>query len=154
MANRTKVLETLDQYFKDKGRIMKSNEYARETDTPIRLQQVRNIFGSWNRVEKLLMAREARSAPEPTTNVNEVIAEANAKALDELKAAQAIREDLEAKVAAEADANAKAEELALAAANPETINAVKAAANAEKTEPAKVEPTKVEATSVKTEKKA
>lgn len=127
MANRTKVLETLDQYFKTKkGRILTSQEYSRETDTPIRLQQVRNIFGSWNRMEKLLMAKESREDL-ATTNVNDVIAARNA-ALNEARLQWlAASENQDAKAIREAKAQVVAEKLAANAATPEGANANKIA---------------------------
>lgn len=126
MANRKKVLETLDQYFKTKGRVLNSQEYARETDTPIRLQQVRNIFGCWNRMEKLLMARD-RVDQDAITNVNDVLAARN-KALNEerLRWIEA-SENQDAKALREAEAQYVAEKLALNAATPQGANANKIA---------------------------
>ncbi len=127
MANRTKVLETLDTYFKEKGRVLTSQEYSREEDTPIRLQQVRNIFGSWNRLEKLLMARESRTTSGQATDVNEVIAARN-KALNEAAAQwKAASENQDAKALREAEAQVVAETLARNAATPEGANANKLA---------------------------
>lgn len=127
MANRTKVLETLDEYFKTKkGRILTSQEYSRETDTPIRIQQIRNIFGSWNRMEKLLMAKESREDL-ATTNVNDVIAARNA-ALNEARLQWlAASENQDAKALREAKAQVVAEKLAANAATPEGANANKIA---------------------------
>jgi len=126
MANRKKVLETLDLYFKTKGRVLRPQEYARETDTPIRLQQVRNIFGTWNRMEKLLMARD-RLDQDAITDVNEVIAARN-RALNEARL-QWIEasENQDAKALREAQAQYVAEKLAANAATPEGANANKIA---------------------------
>lgn len=128
MANRTKVLETLDQYFKTKkGRILTSQEYARETDTPIRLQQVRNIFGSWNRMEKLLMAKESREDLGAITDVNEIIAARNLAANEARDQWKKASENQDKKAVREATAQVVAEKLAANAATPEGANANKIA---------------------------
>lgn len=126
MANRTKVLETLDQYFKTKGRVLNAQEYARETDTPIRLQQVRNIFGTWNRMEKLLMARD-RLDQDAITDVNYVIAERNRLANEARLQWIEASENQDAKALREAQAQFVAEKLAANAATPEGANANKIA---------------------------
>lgn len=125
MANRTKVIETLEEYFKKKGRILNAQEYARETDTPIRLQQVRNIFGSWNKVEKLLMAREYNS--DQITNVDELIAARNKAAWEATQQWREASENQDKKARREAEAQHVAETLALNAATPEGANANKIA---------------------------
>lgn len=126
MANRTKVLTTLDEYFKSKGRVLKAQEYARETDTPIRLQQIRNIFGNWNRMEKLLMARD-RVDQDAITDVNEVIAERNRLANEARLQWIEASENQDAKALREAQAQHVAEKLAANAATPEGANANKIA---------------------------
>ena len=127
MANRTKVIETLKQYFDKKGRVLDSQEYSRETDTPIRIQQVRNIFGSWNRMEKLLMARETRGDSDANTDVNEVIAARNKELSDAAKQWREASENQDAKALREAQAQHVADVLALNAATPEGANANKLA---------------------------
>ncbi len=127
MANRTKVIETLKQYFDKKGRVLNSQEYSRESDTPIRIQQVRNIFGSWNRMEKLLMARETRGAADPITDVNEVIAARDKALYDAAAQWREASENQNAKALREAEAQHIAEVLALNAATPEGANANKIA---------------------------
>lgn len=126
MANRTKVLETLDNYFKSKGRILNAQEYARETDTPVRLQQIRNIYGCWNRMEKLLMARD-RQDQDAITDVNEVIAARNRAANEAREQWIAASENQGAKALREAQAQVVAEQLAKNAATPEGANANKIA---------------------------
>ena len=127
MASKTKVLETLKQYFDKKGSVLKPLEYSRETDTPIRIQQVRNIFGSWNRMEKLLMARESRTGPDVITDVNEVIALRNKALYDEAAAWREASEDQDAKALREAEAQHIAEVLARNAATAQGANANKLA---------------------------
>lgn len=127
MASKTLVLRTLADYFNTKGRVLTSQEYARETDTPIRIQQVRNIFGSWNRVEKLLMARDGRTAPDAITNVDELIAERNAAAWEAAKQWKEASENQDKKARREAEAQVVAEVLAANAATPEGANANKIA---------------------------
>jgi hypothetical protein len=119
MANRTRVIDTLKEYFQSKGRVLSAQEYARETDTPIRLQQVRNIFGSWNKVEKLLMAREA---PDAITNVDEVLEARNKAAYEAAKQWREASENQDAKALREAEAQHIAEVLAANAATPEGAN--------------------------------
>jgi hypothetical protein len=127
MANRTKVLETLNEYFKAKGRVLKAQEYARETDTPIRLQQVRNVFGTWNKMEKLLMARDERIGSDQITDVDDVIAARNKSAWEAQQAWKAASENQDKKALREAEAQHVAEKLALNAATPEGANANKIA---------------------------
>lgn len=127
MASKTKILSTLAQYFETKGRVLKASEYARETDTPIRIQQIRNIFGCWNRMEKLIMAKKNRDGLEAITDVNEIL-EARNRALEEdrqqwIKAS----ENQDEKARREAEALQVAEKLARNAATPEGANANKIA---------------------------
>lgn len=127
MANRTKVIETLDTYFKKKGRVLNAQEYSRETDTPIRVQQVRNIFGTWNKMEKLIMARDARTAPEAITDIEDVLAAKNAAAYEAAKQWREASENQDKKARREAEAQHVAEVLAANAATPEGANANKIA---------------------------
>lgn len=127
MANRTKVLETLKMYFEKKGRVLSPQEYSRETDTPIRIQQVRNIFGSWNKLEKLLMARESRVDTDAITDVNEVLAARNKALYDEAAQWRAASENQDAKALREAEAQHVAEVLARNAATAAGANANKLA---------------------------
>ena len=124
MANRTKVLDTLYNYMKTKGHVLNSQEYSRETDTPVRIQQIRNIFGSWNRLEKLLMAREAAKA---ITDVDAVLKARNDAALEAAKQWKEASEDQDAKARREAEAQVVAEILSKNAATPEGANANKIA---------------------------
>lgn len=127
MASKTKVLDTLVAYFKEKGRVLTVQEYARETDTPIRLQQVRNIFGSWNKVEKLIMAREGRTAPDAITDIDDVLAARNKTLSDAENAWKQASENQDKKARREAEAQVIAETLAINAATPEGANANKIA---------------------------
>ena len=127
MASKTKVLETLESYFKTKGRVLKAQEYSRETDTPIRLQQVRNVFGTWNRMEKLLMARDARTAPDAITDIEDVLAARNKALFEADKAWKEASENQDKKAQREAEAQHIAEILTANAATPEGANANKIA---------------------------
>lgn len=127
MASRTKVLETLKEYFNEKGRVLKSQEYSRETDTPIRIQQVRNIFGSWNRMEKLLMATDERVGADQITDIDAVLAARNKAAWEAAKQWKEASENQDAKALREAQAQHVAEVLAANAATPEGANANKIA---------------------------
>lgn len=127
MASKTKVLETLEKYFEQKGRVLKSQEYARETDAPIRIQQIRNIFGCWNRMEKLLMARDARNAPDAITDIDDVLAARNKAMYEADKQWREASENQDKKARREAEAQHVAEVLARNAATPEGANANKLA---------------------------
>lgn len=128
MTKRTKTIDVLIEYFDKKGRVLTAQEYTREDDTPIRFQQIRQMFGSWGRMEKILMARrEFRDSDEPITNVNEVIAERNKAQLAAEKAWKEASENQDKKVAREAEAQVVAEKLAANAATPEGANANKIA---------------------------
>lgn len=126
MANRTKVLDTLEKYFQTKGRVLNAQEYARETDTPIRLQQVRNIFGTWNKVEKLLMARE-QDTDGQITDVDALIAERNKTQWEAIQLWKKAGENQDAKALREAEAQHVAEVLAVNAATANGANANKIA---------------------------
>jgi hypothetical protein len=84
MSNRSNVFSILENFFEAKGKFLTSHEYAEQTDAPIRIQMVRKIFGTWNNLEKLYMARRERSPRDESTNVNEVLAARN----EELEAAR------------------------------------------------------------------
>jgi len=125
MSNsKTRAIQTLAEYFETKGRVMSRQEYTRETDTPIRFQQLVTLFGSWNKVEKLLMAREARDA---ITNIDEVLAAKNRAALEANKQWREASENQDKKALREAEAQYVAEVLAKNAATPEGANANKIA---------------------------
>lgn len=127
MASKTKAIETLAEYFKEKGRVLSYQEYSRELDTPIRVQQIRSMFGTWNKVEKLLMAREGRTAPDVITDIDDVLAARN-KAAAELEASwKEASENQDKKARREAEAQVVAETLAKNAATPEGANANKIA---------------------------
>ncbi len=115
MANRAKVLETLDQYFETKGRVLKQQEYIREVNPPIRLQQIRNIFGCWNTMEKLLMARRQRDE-DAITDVSQVLEARNRAANEERQRWIEASENQDAKAEREAQAQYVAEQLARNAA--------------------------------------
>lgn len=126
MANRTKVIETLRTYFQTKGRVLSAQEYSRETDTPIRIQQLRNIFGSWKKVENLLMASD-RITADQVTDVDAVINARNAALNEAAKQWREASENQDVKARREAEALAVAEVLAANAATPEGANANKIA---------------------------
>ena len=107
-------------YFKTKGRVLKAQEYSLEMDTPIRIQQIRNIYGSWNTMEKLIMVRLRSNRP-ATTDVDEVIAVRNKADEEQRLAVQQAGEDQEEKTARQADY--EAELAAVAAINPPSLKA-------------------------------
>lgn len=124
MSRNTKAIETLRTYFEQKGRVMSAQEYSRQTDTPIRLQVLRAMFGSWNKVEKLVMARTASDA---ITDIDDVLAARNRAASEADAQWRAASENQDKKAEREAAANALATKLALNAATPEGANANKIA---------------------------
>jgi hypothetical protein len=123
MLNRNKVLVALIKYFNKKGRVLTIQEYARETDTPVRVQEIRPLFGSWKKMERLIMADEKA----PNLNVDELIrarAEAQQAANEQWRQAS---ENQDEKARREAEAQFVAEVLARNAATPEGANANKVA---------------------------
>ena len=63
-------------YFMEKGRILTRHEYGRESDVPLRIGQVENYFGTWQRLANIIEnefpeawaeihAPEPEPAPEP-----------------------------------------------------------------------------------------
>ena len=136
MTQKTTVIEILDEYFKTKGKILRSREYQLQDDTPIRYQVVVNLFGNWPRMEKIMMARREAQA---TTNVDEIVKERNRVAAAAEAAAKAAGEDQAAKLAKDLAEKAEQDAIAIAAATPETMNALKAAANEVKPAPKKEE---------------
>lgn len=127
MANRAKVLETLRHYFEQKGRVLNSQEYTREADAPVRTPQIRNLFGSWGKMEKLLMANDANVPATNGLDVDAVIKARNDAAAAAAAEWKAASENQDAKAKREAEAQAVAEVLARNAATPEGANANKLA---------------------------
>jgi len=78
-------------------------------------------------MEKLLMARDKRTAEAPITDVNEVINARNEAAYEAAKMWREASENQDAKARREAEAQVVAEKLALNAATPEGANANKLA---------------------------
>lgn len=74
MNNKTKAIELLEDYFKQKGRVLNMGEYRSARDAPIRYQIVQQIFGSWNKVERIMLTR--RDKTERTNDLDDVIADA------------------------------------------------------------------------------
>lgn len=121
MSQRSKVIETLSEYFETKGEILSPQQYKVETDTPIRLAAVRRTFGNWSRMEKIVRAFDARNKnrPEPMTNAQEINAETNRLAAEHEAMIRSVGEDIEQKTAREEAARAQTEADALNAATPE-----------------------------------
>ncbi len=121
MSQRSKAIELLAEYFEEKGDILTPKEYRGEKDTPIRLEQVKRIFGNWSRMEKIVRAFDARNKnrPAPSTNADEIIAEQNRLAAEHEALIRAIGEDVEQKTAREEAARRQIEADALQAATPE-----------------------------------
>jgi hypothetical protein len=121
MSQRSKAVEVLAEYFDSKGEILSPTEYRRQKDTPIRPQQVKRVFGTWSRMEKIVRAFDARNKnkPEPSTDAREVIAEQNRLAAEHEALIRAIGEDVEQKTAREEAARRQIEADALNAATPE-----------------------------------
>lgn len=110
-------MDTLVGYFKTKGRVLKAQEYSLEMDTPIRIQQIRNIYGSWNTMEKLIMARLRSNRP-AITDVNDVIAARNRADEEQRLEVQKAGEDQEEKASSQLQKDYDAELAAIAAINP------------------------------------
>ncbi len=120
MSQRTKTIETLSEYFETKGGILNPKQYKLEKDTPIRLEAIKKIFGTWSRMEKIVRALDARNKnrPEPT-NARKILAEVNKAAAEHEALIRSIGEDIEQKTAREEAARAQTEADALNAATPE-----------------------------------
>ena len=59
MTKKTAILSALDEYFKSKGGFLTMQEYKDAEDAPIRFQNIKRTFGSWNRLKNMLGYREA-----------------------------------------------------------------------------------------------
>ena len=114
MQNRQKILRALIKFFEDKGRVLSYQEYAQEPDTPVRVQTVKQVFGSWAKMEKLIMPNDNKSSG------------LNVDALIEARWKEA-SENQDKKAQREAEAQVVAETLARNAATPEGANANKIA---------------------------
>ena len=125
MTQRTKAIDTLKEYFDKKGRVLTAQEYVREKDTPIRFQIVKNMFGGWGRMEKIVMARDNNNGA--ITDVDEVIRLRNEKQLAFEQQWKDASENQEAKMKREQEAKKVAEKNARMAATPEGANAYKIA---------------------------
>lgn len=126
MVNRNKVHKALIKYFEQKGRVLSAQEYSRETDTPVRVQTVKQVFGSWTRMEKLIMADEKAPASNGL-NVDALIRARNEAANEAAKQWKEASENQDVKARREAEAQVVAEVLARNAATPEGANANKLA---------------------------
>lgn len=123
MLNRTLVLRALIKYFEEKGRVLTYQEYAQETDTPVRVQSIKQLFGSWARLERIIMTNENKNS----LNTDAVLAENNKAAYDAAEQWKAASENQDKKALKEAEAQVVAEKLAANAATPEGANANKIA---------------------------
>lgn len=126
MSQRQEAYVKLKAYFEEKGRVLTAQEYSREEDTPIRFRVLKNLFGSWSQVEKL-MRRELREDNGPETNIQEVLEKRNADANASINMWKEASENQDKKAEREAQAQALGEKLALNAATPEGANANKIA---------------------------
>lgn len=123
MLNRSRAQIALRKYFEEKGRVLTFEEYARQTDTPIRVQSIKPLFGSWARMETLM----TNDKPVNSLDVDAHLAEINKVTYDAENAWKAASENQDKKALKEAQAQVIAEKLALNAATPEGANANKLA---------------------------
>lgn len=126
MLNPSKVHKALIKYFEQKGRVLTPQEYSRETDTPVRISDIKEIFGSWKRMETLIMATDKVPATNGL-NVDALIKERNEAAHAAAVQWKEASENQDVKSRREAEAQAVAEVLARNAATPEGANANKVA---------------------------
>jgi len=122
MVNRTKALKVLKDYFETKGGVPTALEYAREQDAPIDLRQVKAFFGSWKRMEKLLMANDAQAPATNGLNVDALIKARNESEYEAARQWKEASENQDTKARREAEAQHVAEVLAANAATPEGAN--------------------------------
>lgn len=125
--NKHKILLALIKYFEEKGRVLTIQEYSRETDTPVRVQTIKQAFDSWTRMEKLIMNKDNRVPASKGLNVDKLIAERNKAEYDAIAMWKEAGENQDKKAMKEAEAQAIAEKLARNAATPEGANANKIA---------------------------
>jgi len=123
MLNRNLVLRALIKYFEEKGRVLTFQEYARETDTPVRAQSIKQIFGSWAKMETLM----TNDKPKNSLDVTAFLAESNKAVYDAAAQWKEASENQDKKAQKEAEAQVIAEKMALNAASPEGANANKIA---------------------------
>lgn len=124
MQNRQKILRALIKFFEDKGRVLSYQEYAQEPDTPVRVQTVKQVFGSWAKMEKLIMPNDNKSSG---LNVDALIEARNKQAYEAAAQWKEASENQDKKAQREAEAQVVAETLARNAATPEGANANKIA---------------------------
>lgn len=136
--NKHKILLALIKYFEEKGRVLTIQEYSRETDTPVRVQSIKEAFGSWTKMEKSIMNLDNKASSSSGINVDQVIADRNKAAYEVAVQWREASEDQEEKAAREAEAQVVAETLARNAATPEGANANKIAAAVQTPEAKKV----------------
>lgn len=127
MLNRNMVLRALVKYFEEKGRVLTYQEYALETDTPVRAQSIKQVFGSWARMEKTIMTIDNKEKATNGLNVDQLIADRNKAAHDASEQWRMASENQDKKALKEAEAQVVAETLARNAATPEGANANKIA---------------------------
>lgn len=125
--NKHKILLALIKYFEEKGRVLTIQEYSRETDTPVRVQSIKQAFGSWTKMEKSIMNKDNKASASNGINVDQVIADRNKAAYDAAAQWKEASENQDKKAMKEAEAQVVAETLARNAATPEGANANKIA---------------------------
>lgn len=76
LRGRKQALDALVMYMMEKGKVLTKHDYSRESDVPLRIGQVENYFGSWQRLVNIMEndypeawaeihAPEPEPAPEP-----------------------------------------------------------------------------------------
>ncbi len=123
MVNRNLALRVLIKYFDEKGRVLTFQEYARETDTPLHVQLVKQLFGSWARMETIMN----KERPKNSLNTDAALAELNKPVYEAAEQWKQASENQDKKAEKEARAQVVAEMLAANAATPEGANANKIA---------------------------
>ena len=76
-AKKRKMLQKLGKAFLETGGFANSKEYSKSGNTPVRVEQIRQAFGNWGRMQsalnkyspdvykEILLAEEAVKAPKP-----------------------------------------------------------------------------------------
>lgn len=54
LRGRKQALDALVMYMMEKGRVMTRHEYSKQSDVPLRIGQVENYFGSWQRLVNIM----------------------------------------------------------------------------------------------------
>lgn len=72
---RTNTIDAIGAFFEKEGRIYTAREYQKLNNPPVRMAQIKRLFGSWGRLETILRKSDSRNFKDaiPDTNIEEVL---------------------------------------------------------------------------------